>query len=236
MLRTPICLVVILLNNAISNAQSASDSISEVVPLPVAVYYQTLGEQSPLYNAREYVDYTSTINIGHPFYNTTEFVKASILFDGMYFENVMILYDIIKDKVILQHYNKLFRLDLPVTKIQEFTMLDHHFIRMLPDSNRVLEEGFYDKIYQGKTPVYVKRRKLIRIERTGNEINNVVDEKDIFYILKQGVYYPVKNLSALLHVLSSRRDQIRQHLKKNGVKYRKQPEKAVTMAVELYDR
>jgi len=236
MFRNFICVAVILFINGISKAQSASDTLSGTILHPATVYYQTLGEQSPLYNAREYVDYASTIQVGHAFYNTNEFVKGTIHFDGMSFENVMILYDIIKDKVILQHFNKVFRIDLPVNKIQEFSMLDHRFIRILPDSNQTIQEGFYDKLYQGKTLLFAKRRKKIREERTGTDIINVVDESIIFYIQKQGIYYPVKNMGSLLNVLSGKREQIRQYLKKNGVKFRKEPEKAVLMAVEHYDR
>lgn len=236
MIRNFIYIAIFLFTNGISKAQSSQDSLAGAMQYPVTVYYQALGEQSPLYNAREYVDYASTIHIGHPFYNTTEFVQGTIHFEGMTFENVMLLYDIVKDKVILQHFNKVFRIDLPVGKVRDFTLLGHTFIRLLPDSNQVIEEGFYDKLYRGKTVLFVKRKKVIREERSGTDISNVVDEKNIFYIQKQGVFYQVNNLRTLLAVLSGKRDQIRQYLKKNAVKFRKESEKAVLMAVEHYDR
>jgi len=237
MVKNFVCLAIILFINGRSEAQpAASDTSSGAILHPVAVYYQTLGEQSPLYNGREYVDYAGTIHVGHPFYSTTEFTNGTIYFDGMVFENVMLLYDIIKDKVLIRHYNTVFRIDMPVKKINEFTLLNHTFVRLLPDSARVIEEGFYDKLYQGKNTLFVKRKKLIREERAGNDLSNVVDEKNIFYILKQGIYYPVKNLRGLLNILSGRREQIQQYLKKNGIKFRKDREKAILMAVEYYDR
>jgi len=85
------------------------------------------------------------------------------------------------------------KIDLPVKKIEQFIILGHHFIRLFPDSINVLEEGFYDWLYKGKINVFVKRNKKLREERVGNEIYNVVDESNIFYIQKDGKYQVVKN-------------------------------------------
>jgi hypothetical protein len=219
-----------------SAAQHSADTSSALMPYPVTVYYDALGEQSPLYNGREYVDYANTIQAGHPFYQTTGFVKGSIHYDGMKFEHAMILYDIIKDKVLILHFNNVFRIDLPVEKIREFRMLDHHFIRLLEDSAHVIEEGFYDKLYEGKISLFAKRKKLIIEERTGNDLIRAVDEKSFFYIQKQGRYYPVKTLKSLLNVLNNRREEIRQNLTKNGIKFRKDRENAILKSVQYYDR
>jgi hypothetical protein len=157
-------------------------------------------------------------------------------FPGMIFEDALILYDIVKDKVILLHYNELFHIDLPVRKIQQFILNGHRFIRLYPDSTKQIEEGFYDRLYQGKMTLFVRRRKMIREERTGDEINQVIDEKDLFYIYKDNVYTQVKNMRGLLNLFSDKRQEIQQYLRKNGVKFKKQPEKALLMTVEYYDR
>jgi hypothetical protein len=154
----------------------------------------------------------------------------------MEFRDAMLLYDIVKDKVILQHHDNFHQIDLPPKKIEQFTLANRHFFRLLPDSAGVIAEGFYGRLYHGKTDLYVKRKKKIREERTGTEINMVIDELIMFYILKQGLYHQAKNMRVLLKVLSDKREQIRQHLKKNGVKFKRDPEKAMIMAVEYYDR
>ena len=229
------CAQLLLFVGIITFAQE-SDSSSKSEQIPVKVYYAAMGEQSPLYNGREYVEYSGTIQVGHPFYNTTEFTKGSIIYEGMLFNDAMILYDIVKDKVIIRHFNQIFRIDLPVEKIQEFHLLNHHFIRLYADSAGVIEEGFYDKMYDGKTKLYIRRRKLIAEERTGTDLLRVAEQKDILYIQKEGTYHPVKTLKGLLKVFSNRSDGIRQHLRKNGIKFRKAPEAAVLTAVQYYDR
>ena len=230
------CAQLLLFVGIVTFGQESSDSSSTPGRVPIKVYYNALGEQSPLYNGREYVEYSGTIQVGHPFYNTTEFTKGSIVYEGMLFNDAFILYDIVKDKVIIRHFNQIFRIDLPVEKIQEFHILNHHFIRLYPDSAGVFEEGFYDKMYEGKTKLYIMRRKLIAEERTGTDLLRVAEQKDIFYIHKEGTYHAVKTQKALLNVLSNRSDAIRQHLRKNGIKFRKAPEAAVLTAVQYYDR
>ncbi|HET9280231.1 MAG TPA: hypothetical protein VFN95_18685 [Flavitalea sp.] len=229
------CAQLLLFVGIITFAQE-SDSSSTSEHVPVKVYFAAMGEQSPLYNGREYVEYSGTIQVGHPFYNTTEFTKGSIIYEGMLFNDAMILYDIVKDKVIIRHFNQIFRIDLPVEKIQEFHLLNHHFVRLYPDSAGVIEEGFYDEMYKGKTKLYIRRRKLITEERTGTDLLQVAEQKDILYIQKEGTYHPVKTLKGLLTVFSNRSDGIRQHLRKNGIKFRKAPEAAVLTAVQYYDR
>ena len=219
-----------------SAGQQSTDSSMTSKPFPVQVYYEALGEQSPLYNGREYVDYAGTIQIGHPFFQSTEFVTGRIHFDGMDFRGARILYDIIKDKLLLLHFNNVFKIDLDVKKIREFTFMDHHFIRVLPDSSSDMEEGFYDRLYAGKTSLFVRRKKLLREERSGTEINRVVDEKNLYYIHKAGSFQQVKNMKDLLRVLAERKDEIRQEVKKNGLKFRKNREAVILLAVKYYDR
>lgn len=216
-------------------AQYSSDS-SKLQLDPVTIYYESLGEQSPLYSGREYIHYAPFIKVGHPYFKTTDFAKARIRFEGLLFDDAMLLYDIHKDKLILLHFNNVFRIDLPVEKIPEFWIFDHHFIRLYPDSAMEIEEGFYDKLYEGKLTFFVKRRKLIREERTGTDIIKAIEEKDLFYIKKGEVFYPVRSLSGLLNVLSDKQNQVRQHLKKNGIKFRKGREAAILAAVREYDR
>ena len=232
--RILICLSVLI--HSASIAQSTGDSADYDLPYPVALYYDSLGEQSPLFNGREYVDYAGTIHKGHPFFGTTEFVKGVIHYDGMVYRDAMILFDIIKEKVLIQHFNNIFRVDLPVEKVTEFILPGHHFVKLYPDSAGALTEGFYEILYQGKTKLYVRRKKEIRVDRTGTDIFNVVDETDVFYILKQGRYHAVRSQGNLLKVLSDKRDAIRQHLKRNGIKFRHNRELAVITAVQFYDK
>jgi hypothetical protein len=225
----------ILLLSFVSHGQEVADTSSFKLQDPVSLYYSSLGEQSPLYNGKEYLDYAGTIKVGHQFFSTKDFVNGSILFDGMLFEDVMILYDIVKDKVVLRHHNKYFKIDLPVEKIAEFKIRDHHFVHLISDSAKVIAEGFYDKLFNGKIDLYVKRTKVIREELTRNDLTTIADEKNTYYIKKQGVYYVVKNMRGLLRILNDRREVVRQYLRSKRIRYKDDKEAAILMALKYYD-
>jgi hypothetical protein len=153
----------------------------------------------------------------------------------MDFDDAMILYDIIKDKVIIRPYNKLSKIDILVEKIREFKLLDHHFVHLFPDSAQVIKGGFYDKLYQGGITLYCKRAKAMREELAKGDLVTVVDEKNTFFIEKQGLYYPVRNMRDLVKLLRNRRETIRKYLAINNIKFRKNREAAILMAVKKYD-
>lgn len=234
LMRKLFCAWLLFVSIALS-AQQSADTFSRQKPYPVSIYYDSLGEQSPLFNAREYVAFPGIIHQGHPFYKTTEFVTGTIHYDGMFFDDAKILYDIITNKVLVLHYNGIFRIDLPVDRISEFNLHGHRFVHLYPDSSHVIDEGFYDQLYDGKTDLFVKRTKLFREERTGTDILRVVDEKDFFFIRKQDTYRPVRSKKSLLNIFKDRKDEIRREIKKKGIKYRKNREAAILTAVQYYD-
>ena len=229
------CIHIILFINVVSYAQEDADTSGLKKHHPVSLYYSALDNQSPLYNGKEYLDYAFTIKVGHQFFSGKDFAMGSIHFDGMVFENVMILYDIVKDKVVLRHHNKYFKIDLPVEKIAEFKLREHFFVRLLADSARVIEEGFYDKLYGGKINLFVKRTKEIREELSRNDLTTIADEKKTFYIEKQGVYYAVKNMRQLLRVFSDRREKVRQYIKTTRMRFKNDSETVILSAVKYYD-
>lgn len=234
-MRESICTLCLSLILLVSTAQHNIDSTARKNLFPVQVFYKALGEQSPLFNGREYFDYSKTIHVGHPFYPTTDFLKTFIVYDGMAFEDAMILYDIMKDKVIVQHFSGLYMIDLDVEKVQEFRFLNKHFVRLDADSLEHIEEGFYEKLFDDEIALYAKRKKTLREEVSRTDILSIADQKNFFYIKKDGVYHFVKNFKGLLTILRDRKDKIRNHLQAKGLKFRKNREAAILVAVKYYD-
>jgi len=231
-----ILLAYTFLQNVAGQMVISDSDIQKVTSNTIDVYYHALGDQSPLYNGSEYIEYASTLQEGHPFFESSFFAKGSIRFDGMEFQDVPMLYDIIKDQVIIQHFGKVYKINLPAEKIERFTLTGHNFIRIIQDSSHQLKTGFYDRLYNGKIMVLAKREKKIREERANFQISNVVDQKSYYYIKKDGIYYSLKNMRSLLGILKSKKKEIQQYFNKNKVKYKNNPEQAMSIAAEYYDR
>ena len=62
----------------------------------ISIYYQSLQQQSGLYNGSEYVQYAHLLKEGHPYLDTSALVNGNVHYDGIVYKNVPMLYDLIK--------------------------------------------------------------------------------------------------------------------------------------------
>ena len=218
-------------------AQNAGDTALRENSLhAISIYYETLKEESPLYNGSAYIEYAYTLQEGHPFFQVTDFINGDINLDGMIFRDVPMLYDIVKDQVIIQDFQKVYKINLPADKVQQFFLLGHLFVRLVHDSSDNIKTGFYDQLYSGKTGLFAKREKKILEKYSNVQINKVIISENIYYIKKDSVYHTIKNKSSLLTVLKNKKKEVQQYLKTNSVKFKREPERAMIMAVKYYDQ
>ena len=218
-------------------AQNADDTALRKNALnAINAYYQTLGEESPLYNGSEYLEYAYTLQEGHPFFLSTNFVNGNVNLDGMIFRDVPMLYDIIKDQLIIQDFQRVYKINLPADRVQQFFLLGHLFVRLTRDSTDQIKTGFYDRLYNGKTSLFAKREKKILEKYSNVQISKVVISQNIYYIKKDGIYRAVKNKSSMLAVLKNKKKDVQQYLKTNNIKFKQEPERAMIMAVKYYDQ
>jgi hypothetical protein len=217
-------------------AQSVDSSSRQNASKIVDVYYQSLGEQSPLYNGSQYVEYPFIIQDGHPFFGSQGFVNATIHFDGMTFDEVPTLYDIVRDQVVILDYHKYYKINLPAEKIEQFELAGHTFVRLLHDSLNEIKTGFYEQLFRGKATLFARREKKISQQYSNMEINNVVYSHSSYYIKKGNAFYPVTSKKSLLNILKPKQKEVQQYLKKSNIKFKKTPEKAALMAIEYYNQ
>jgi hypothetical protein len=230
-----ILLICILSQRA--TAQDADDTtLHENALNAIGIYYENLGQESPLYNGSEYIEYAYTLQEGHPFFQIASFVNGNINLDGMIFRDVPILYDIVKDQVIIQDFQKVYKINLPADRIQQFFLLGHLFVRLTSNTSDPIKTGFYDQLYKGKVALFAKREKRVLEKYSNIQISKVVISQNIYYIKKEGVYYTIKNKSSLLAVLKNKKKEVQQYLKTNNIKFKREPERAMIMAVKYYDQ
>lgn len=216
-------------------AQNADDTtLRENALNAIGVYYQNLGEESPLYNGSEYIEYAYTLREGHPFFQVVNFINGNVNVDGMIFHDVPMLYDIVKDQLIIQDFQKVYKINLPADRVQQFFLLGHLFVHL--NASDQVKTGFYDQLYKGKISLFAKREKKILEKYSNIQISKVVISQNVYYIKKDGVYYTIKNKSSLFSALKSKKKEVQQYLKANDIKFKREPERAMIMAVKYYDQ
>ena len=212
---------------------SAYDGSTEKI---IDLYYMALGEQAPIYNGNEYIEYAFTLQEGHPFFKSSVFTNADIYFDGMLFLGVPMVYDLIKDQVVIRDFHNIYKINLPASKIQQFILSDHVFVRIVHNNFNEINTGFYEQLYKGKVGLFAKREKAIIEKHGSQQIDNVVVSTNSYYVMKKDIYYKFKNERSLLKILNDKKKEIQQYLKKNGIRYKDDPERSMIMAVEYYNR
>lgn len=200
----------------------------------ISFYYKFTDQRSRLYNGKEYIGYLPME--GHPFFGDQDLHRGTVFYDGLYFDSVNMQYDLVKDELIIQHFDIFFKLVLISSKVKEFKFLNHHYKRMIRDSVNQLPvpTGYYDFLHEGNITLIAKRTKRID-EMVTDKIVRKIIEKNFYYLIRDGVYYPIKSYRSLLSLFKDRSKEIRQDLRRNGLKFRKNREGAIIRAVKFYD-
>src|SRR5712672_2877441 len=99
-------LAFLLLIASVSFAQPASRDTAFVASAKQNtkdLYSHFITSQSQLYRGSDYHKYVPTED-EHPYFMLDDWKEGTIAYDGEYYENVPLLYDMFKDKVIIENY------------------------------------------------------------------------------------------------------------------------------------
>ncbi|MEO5891370.1 MAG: hypothetical protein ABIQ31_14045 [Ferruginibacter sp.] len=214
-----------------------SDSIfyQSAVYNALAFYQQSAGDQSRLFNGREYKPYRISFVKGHPFFISERFAEGSIIYEDVLYENVQILYDEVKELVIVETGVSI---EMIPQRIGQFTIAGHTFVKLLKDSlNNTLTGGFYERLYKGKIEVYKKEKKTISEDLSDTEgVRGIVTTKKYYYIRKCERFYLVKNKNSMYEVLKDRKSEIQRFIKSQGLDFRNDTDNTLAQVAGYYDQ
>jgi hypothetical protein len=220
-----------VLKSSAQNAREDTLLYSSTAKRVIDYFNTTIAEQSEIYNGVKYELYPPA-NKGTFYFHDKNYCIASLIrYNGTWFKNIPVLYDVHNDAMISVNGDNLFVLDAPRTS--DIYLLDHHFIYLDTKSPDELTPGFYDLLYDGKSQVLVKRTKLIDESKT-TEI--VYEDKTAIYVKKENKYLPVNSKGAVMDIFKSKRKELNQYLKSNKIKYNKDQEGAVARLASYYDQ
>ncbi len=217
--------------------QTEKDSHQLAIKNTVSRYYKSLGEQSGIYYGPAYIGYPYQLSNGHQFFESPNLTQGTIFYNGMLYQDIPMWYDLVKDEVVVQNIDSLSMISLHNERIDYFSLLGHYFIKISQDSSSSLSTGFYDQIYKGKTEVLVRRYKgTLEDVSTEGIFTKILKQKNEIYLKKEGKYFSVLSSGSVLKALGNKQKEILSHLKKNAIKFKKDPEKAIVMMVSYYDQ
>ncbi|MEO6648401.1 MAG: hypothetical protein ABIN89_18570 [Chitinophagaceae bacterium] len=204
----------------------------------LTVYHNFMPNPSGLYNGSQYISYAHLIKDNHPYFQSDSMNKGTITYDSVLFENVLLLYDIVKEQVVINDPYKIYKICLINEKVNEFSVLGRTFIRLIRDSlNRnILSTGFYDRLYQGSITLYEKEIKKLQEVIVSQELQRIIYPINNFYLEIGGKFYSINRKKTLLNLLQkNRRKEIQQFIRKNKLNYRRDKENTLLKVVKYYD-
>ncbi|MBC8054524.1 MAG: hypothetical protein H7Y13_15800 [Sphingobacteriaceae bacterium] len=204
--------------------------------LPGAQYEQQLlaSGQSRLYNGFEYLDYPyNYFKEGHQFFGNNTWNLGTVTYEGITYNNVNLMYDLIKDEVVVQHFDKVSKINLIKSKVQDFSLLGHTFVKLKEEEFRDAYPGFYDLLYNDKIAVLAKKNKKIAESTSSSGVVRGLYVFNKYYVQKGGQIYSFNSKSSLLKILKDKNQEIKNYIKNKNLKYKKDPE-TVMIAIAVY--
>ncbi|MGC3944237.1 MAG: hypothetical protein QM762_06920 [Chryseolinea sp.] len=229
-------LLLLLVQGAAFGQQASADTLflSASRDYQRSLYNASIRGQSRLFNGTEHRDYLAQ-NDESPYFGIDDWQWGFIYYDDERYDSVALFYDLSRDQVITEHMLTGAKIELIAKKISAFTMNGHYFERLHPDSANMIAEGFYERLYNGDTKVYVRRTKNLSSRASGNELLYSFEERNRIYLLKDGHYHPVRSKKSVLKVLDDKRPELRDMLKKEKIKFKNAREHGIVRMAQTYD-
>jgi hypothetical protein len=209
------------------------------VETALEIYHQAVFPESVLYNGSEYLDSKLIFVEGQPYFLSLSPLPGSIIYDGILFKPVSLMYDLLRDQLIVIHPSNHFRIELTASKVNRFIADGHQFINIRPDtlSKQSIKPGYYELLYEGKHVTLVKKlRKVILEELSSTDgVLNHLKDKNAFYIKKENNYYPVSNKNSLLNIFNDKRSEMQQLLRKHKIQRKGNNDETYRLACRYYD-
>jgi hypothetical protein len=185
-------------------------------------------ENTKLYNGKRYYNiYKSTLD-NHNFFKQPNYHKGNVFYDGQYFINVDLKYDVFTDKLIYKPTGEksFLNIELIENKIDSFSFYKHKFINSaVLEQNKGLVSGLLEVIYTSPTiKLYAKRRKTVteRIKQT--QLTHIFYKADRYYLLYNNVLYEIDASKDLRKIFLSLSKDIKKGAKANKRKFKNDDE------------
>jgi hypothetical protein len=202
-----------------------------------AVYYNQLGDQSPLLNGSLYLGYDVNFAKGTPYFLSPKPGNGSVVYDSLSYPDLSLVYDDYRQFLVV--VDQSFQLKLLNERISSFSIQDHQFERLLTGkTNKGLpESGFYEVLYPGKSKVLKytvkKTREVLSIS---DGITHYIDETDYYFIKKGDIFASVNTKSELFKQLKDHKKDVQRFIGKNKLNFRSDKANTLAQVAAYYDK
>lgn len=227
--------LIFLFNLTRASCQTSSADQSSDYNNIKAYYQNEIGDRSHLYTGKEYPPYKAGIQ-GTQFFISPQMQHSTLFYDGVLFEDVPMLFDLVRHDVVINRYESNTRIKLLNEKIKYFIISGHRFenLTFREVNSEQVSNDFFDIIFSGRVDVLVNRIK--KIEMTLNpEDPPKFTERDKFFIRNDNNIYSSENAKSIVKALSDKKDQVKVFIRKNKFKFKNNAEEEIVKVAAYYE-
>ena len=208
---------VLLLNHALGQPTGTDNTIKK--------YFDFTRSQSLIYTGAAFTSYDAS-TITHPYFIKDSLTNGAVRYDGVWYEDIPLLYDIFNDKLIVCNTNGNYLCPSP-EKIERFLLAGHTFIQT--------PKGYYDLLATGKLTIEAKRQKVVEEFNSTVDVKRTTVQRDYFFAVIGGKYSPLNNIRSLIDLMGEKKETVRQYLRQQRIDTRKDKELALIKAADYYN-
>jgi hypothetical protein len=223
----------LFLCNTASSQPSVLDTASEASATAVRTYNKILPVEKAIYTGPEHVSYLPSYE-GFAYYLSKEWQSGSVLYDGLLYEGQLLLYDLVKDKLVLKRYDG-FAIELRSEKVSYFTIPGHTFIYK-NGGNKGVKEGYYELLASGALTMLARHTKTLVERAEDTQVRQYFTEGTAYYAIKDSKAYSIHNLSSALEPVDSGKGAIQKYLKQQGIRFKKDRARALVVIADYYNK
>ncbi len=225
-------ILILLAGHSLFAQPLADTTVQTAIANTIRLYSQSIKGQTALYNGSQYKEPAESDN-GHPFLGEDDWQFGSIVYHNQFYDNVPLLYDLTKDEIITEYYYNGNEMILVKEAVTKFEINDRIFVNIAHAS--LPKNGYYQLLYDGPSTVLVRRQKKIRETISFHALEVFFDERNRFFIYKNGVYFPIRNKSAILKILGDKKSALKKFVKTNKARFKTDFESALKLTAAHYD-
>lgn len=220
-----------------SYAQADTSFVQAAISDALLSHKNAIGLHAHLYNGKEYYLPGKPHVEGHPFLEDKVFKEGNIKYDGTWFEDVPMLYDLVQDELIIINPSSGHPQMLVRRRVESFKVHSRPFTYLQTDSTTSsgIQTGFYNLLYDGDIQLLMRHHKTLHERTSTNGMEGEYRNANRFFLLKNDVYYEVSNKSSMLRVLRDQKKPLNKFANANKLRFKKNREEALLKIAQHYD-
>lgn len=194
------------------------------------------GYTLPIFQGREWIAPLQKEN-GHPFFHSPEPIPGSIVFSGIEYTQIGLMYDLKIDGLVVLPPDLGLRLILPKHKVNSFIIGNDKFIRptIIQTDQGLSDMLYYRLIYPGPSTVVAHEWKVMKLAPDKEVSVSYVDKVE-YYMFDGKKFQLIDSDQDLIELSGTKNKELKKLLSSQETRFRKQPEQALITASAFYDR